>query len=112
VGEIFRWEHPAKALPFTGERFTSETSGQIEIEHLHRYFLARELCRDKDVLDIASGEGYGSALIAQVAKSVIGVEIDAEVVAYATAAYGRNNLTFHQGDARAIPIGTARASPD
>jgi SAM-dependent methyltransferase len=107
VGEIFRWEHPTKALPFTGERFTSETSGQIEIEHLHRYFLARELCRDKDVLDIASGEGYGSALIAQVARSVTGVEIDAEVVAYATAAYGRNNLIFRQGDARAIPLETA-----
>jgi hypothetical protein len=104
VGEIFRWEHPAKALPFTGERFTSAISGQIEIEHLHRYFLARELCRGKDVLDIASGEGYGSAFIAQVARSVIGVEIDAEVVAYATVAYGRPNLKFAQGDARAIPL--------
>ena len=107
MGEIFRWEHPAKALPFTGERFTSETSGQIEIEHLHRYFLAREMCRDKDVLDIASGEGYGSAFIAQVAKSVVGVELDAEVVAYASAAYGRPNLTFQQGDARAIPLDAA-----
>jgi SAM-dependent methyltransferase len=107
VGEIFRWEHPADALPFTGERFTSETSGQIEIEHLHRYFLARELSRDKEVLDIASGEGYGSALLAQTASSVVGVEIDAEVVAHATQAYSRPNLRFVHGDARAIPLPAA-----
>jgi SAM-dependent methyltransferase len=107
VGEIFRWERPARPLPFTGERFTSETSGQIEIEHLHRYFLAREFCRDKDVLDIASGEGYGSALIAQVARSVVAVDVDAAAVTYAGGGYSRPNLWFVQGDARAIPLATA-----
>jgi SAM-dependent methyltransferase len=107
VGEIFRWERPAKGLPFTGERFTSATSGQIAIEHLHRYFLARELSRGKDVLDVAAGEGYGSAMIAQVAKSVVGVEIDAETVAHAARAYDRPNLKFTQGDARAIPLEAA-----
>jgi SAM-dependent methyltransferase len=91
-------------MPFTGERLTSEHGGQTEIEHLHRYLLAREWCRNKDVLDVASGEGYGTALLAQVAKSAIGVEIAPDAVAHATSSYVRENLTYQQGDARVLPV--------
>ena len=104
MGEIFKRPMPAANLPFTGERLTSELIGQTEIEHLHRYFLARHMCRGKDVLDVASGEGYGSALLAQVAKSVIGVELAEDVVAHANTEYGQPNVCFRQGDARELPI--------
>lgn len=107
MGEIFQWEHPAKELPFTGERFTSETAGQIQIEHFHRYFLARDFSRNKDVLDIACGEGYGAALIAQVANFVTGIEIDADTVIHASQVYSRSNLRFIRADARAIPLAAA-----
>jgi len=103
MGEIFQRAAPASALAWTGERLTTETTGQVEIEHLHRYFFARALCRGLDVLDVASGEGYGAALLAQVAKSVVGVEIAAETVEHAQAAYAAPGLTFLQGDARRIP---------
>lgn len=103
MGEIFHRAAPSSALPWTGERLTTETGGQVEIEHLHRYFFARSLCRGLDVLDVASGEGYGAALLAQVAKSVVGVEIAEETVGHATAAYGAPGLTFLHGDARRIP---------
>lgn len=96
-----------KALGFTGERFTSAIEGQIEFEHIHRYLMARDLCRGKDVADIASGEGYGAALLSQVAKSVIGVEIDHGSVAHATQSYPYPNLKFVQGDARKLPIPSA-----
>ncbi len=98
---------PAVSLPFTGERLTSEFGGQTEMEHLHRYMLARHLCRDRHVLDIASGEGYGSAMLAQVAASVIGVEVAAEVVAHAAANYRQANLSYRAGDARQIPLDDA-----
>ena len=58
---------------FTGERMTSAMAGQIAIEHYHRYLFARSFCLGKDVVDVASGEGYGSAQLAQVARSVIGI---------------------------------------
>jgi len=103
MGEIFQRAAPASALAWTGERLTTETTGQVEIEHLHRYFFARALCRGLDVLDVASGEGYGAALLAQVAKSVVGVEIAPETVEHARAAYAVSGLTFLQGDARRIP---------
>lgn len=98
---------PSAPQPFNGERFTSAAWGQIEIEHLHRYFLAREFCRGKDVLDVASGEGYGTAILAEVAHSVIGVEFDYVTVTHARAAYTRNNLHYLVGDARLLPVENA-----
>jgi SAM-dependent methyltransferase len=103
MGEIIAWPKPSSPMPFTGERLTSEFGGQTQIEHLHRYLLAREWCRGKDVLDVASGEGYGTALLAQVARNVVGVEISPEAVAHASGAYRADNLGFVVGDARVLP---------
>ena len=104
MGEIFVRERPLEALAFTGERMTTAMSGQIEYEHLHRYLFARELCRGQDVLDVASGEGYGAALLAQCARSVIGVELDQSSVEHASASYQNERLEFRVGDARQIPL--------
>jgi len=104
VGEIFERAMPAIPLEWTGERLTTATSGQAELEHLHRYFLARNFCRGLDVLDVASGEGYGTALLAQVARSAIGVEISADATAHAYRAYSAPNLRFLTGDACRLPL--------
>src|SRR5271168_673674 len=98
MGEIIAWPKPSSPMAFTGERLTSDYGGQTQIEHLHRYLLAREWCRGKDVLDVASGEGYGTALLAQVARSAVGVEIAPDAVAHATSSYTRENLNYVQGD--------------
>jgi SAM-dependent methyltransferase len=107
MGEIFERPLPEFPLPFTGERLTSAIRGQIEIEHFHRYLYAREFCRQKNVLDVASGEGYGSALLAQVAASVTGVEIARDAVDHARASYQTANLRFVAGDARRLPLDAA-----
>lgn len=104
MGELFERVRPVRPLEWTGERFTTNLTGQIEVEHLHRYFLARHLTRGVDVLDIASGEGYGSSFLAQTAHSVIGVEIDRVAVEHARAAYVAQNLHFVQGSAQSIPL--------
>jgi ubiquinone/menaquinone biosynthesis C-methylase UbiE len=107
MGEIFKYERSAAPLEFTGERLTTAVGGQVELEHIHRYLMARTLCRGKDVLDIASGEGYGAAILAQVARSVVGVDIDHAAVAHAAESYQRPNLRFVRGDARRIPLPNA-----
>nr|WP_294517718.1 methyltransferase domain-containing protein [uncultured Rhodopila sp.] len=86
---------------------TSDIEGQVAFEHFHRYCVARDLCVGKDVLDVASGEGYGTALLAGVARRAVGVEIDAAAVAHARASYTGDNLEFLQGDAVALPLGDA-----
>ncbi len=104
MGELIRREAAVAPLAFSGERLTAAVSGQVEIEHYHRYLLAREFCRGRDVLDVAAGEGYGTALLAQVARSAVGVEIDEGAVEAARAEFDRPNLRFELGDARALPL--------
>jgi SAM-dependent methyltransferase len=103
--EKFPREAAANPEPFTGERLTASIHGQVEIEHYHRYLFARGFCRDLDVLDVASGEGYGAAQLAQVARHVVGVEYAGATARNAAANFGRHNLSFIQADARALPMG-------
>lgn len=74
-------------------------------EHLIRYELVKGFVKDKIVLDIASGSGYGSAILAQAgARQVIGIDIDAEAVAQAEKDYGSERITFKTGKAEAIEL--------
>ncbi len=104
MGELFRQIQPEALLPWTGERMVTGLTGAIEAEHYHRYFLARELCRGKDVLDVASGEGYGSAFLAQTARSVVGVELDPASVEHAAHEYRSANLRYSVGEATKLPL--------
>jgi O-antigen biosynthesis protein len=100
----FRVLLPAQSLEFTGERMTTAVDGVTAFEHFHRYCLARDLCPGLDVLDVASGEGYGSAILAGVARSVVGVEIDAGTVGHAQETYRIDTLRFIQGSAIDLPL--------
>jgi SAM-dependent methyltransferase len=94
---------PADALPFTGERFTPECVREIWYEHWHRYAFAMAVCQGKNVLDAACGEGYGSNLVAGVAREVIGLDISAEAIAHARQRYaGEARVRFEVGDAAAL----------
>jgi len=94
-----------KQLPWTGERLVTQVNDHVgTIEHLHRYAFAMEYVKNKVILDIASGEGYGSNLLAQVATKVIGVDISEEAVSFASQKYVRTNLEFKVGSADLIPL--------
>ena len=90
-------------MEFTGERFIPTEPGSIRLEHYHRYAIALDAVSGKTVLDVACGEGYGSALMSDVARSVVGVDISADVVRHATRSYSsKENLKFVQGSASAL----------
>jgi GT2 family glycosyltransferase/2-polyprenyl-3-methyl-5-hydroxy-6-metoxy-1,4-benzoquinol methylase len=97
-------------MQFTGERFIPTEQGRIRLEHYHRYAMVLEIIKEKTVLDVACGEGYGSFVMADVARSVDGVDISAEAVRHATLNYKKPNLSFHQGSA--TKLGFADASFD
>ncbi|HOF56006.1 MAG TPA: class I SAM-dependent methyltransferase [Prolixibacteraceae bacterium] len=90
----------------TGERFIPGQGGVIELEHLNRYyFVVHQIdITDKTVLDIASGEGYGSNILAKHASRVIGVDISSEAIEHAKKKYQANNLEFIQGSVIEIPL--------
>ena len=92
-------------LEFTGERFIPGTRGEIWIEHWHRYHFAAHWAAGKRVLDVACGEGYGSALLARSAAQVVGVDVSPEAILHATRAYaGVANLSFMRGDCTRLPL--------
>jgi SAM-dependent methyltransferase len=73
-------------------------------EHWHRYLYAAPFVAGKTVLDVASGEGYGSAFLAAHAASVYGVDLALEAIEHSRRMYVQDNLHFLQGRADAIPI--------
>lgn len=89
---------------FTGERFIPGVRGEIEVEHLHRYLFARTMVSGLDVLDIASGEGYGCRILSDTARSVVGVDLDREIVDRATRVHGSESVRFIQGTCLSIPL--------
>jgi SAM-dependent methyltransferase len=91
-------------LEWTGERYVTSVGGEIEFEHTHRYLFAMPFAGGATVLDIASGEGYGSALLGSVARRVVGIDIDEHSVAHAKSKYKYDNLSFIRGDCTAIPL--------
>ena len=91
-------------LPFTGERFVPGTRGEIWIEHWHRYHFAARFVDGKRVLDLACGEGYGSALLARRAAHVIGVDVSPQAIEHATKAYANiRNAEFIAGSCTHVP---------
>jgi 2-polyprenyl-3-methyl-5-hydroxy-6-metoxy-1,4-benzoquinol methylase len=94
-------------LAWTGERLVIEIDGVWGVaEHLHRYALAAEYVKGKIVLDIASGEGYGSNILSTTAASVTGVDIDEQSVKHALSKYSskNNKVTYKHGSATKIPL--------
>jgi ubiquinone/menaquinone biosynthesis C-methylase UbiE len=93
-------------MKFTGERYVPEVEGEIRLEHLHRYLfvLSKMDLSDKIVLDIASGEGYGSNMLAKKAMKVVGIDIAEDTIEYAKKKYQSQNIDFRVGDICKIPL--------
>jgi 2-polyprenyl-3-methyl-5-hydroxy-6-metoxy-1,4-benzoquinol methylase len=67
---------------------------QVEREHMDRYNFVKEFVKEKRVLDVAGGSGYGSFLLASVndVKEVYSVELDENAVRYANYRYPHPKL--------------------
>jgi SAM-dependent methyltransferase len=92
-------------LEWTGERFLPWIGeSTIAYEHLHRYAYASTLVKDKRVVDLACGEGYGAKILAAGATSVVGIDIDENVIRHASEKYGSDNIRFLRGSITAVPL--------
>jgi SAM-dependent methyltransferase len=101
---VFSFPNPPSPMRADGERYVSGILGDIQSEHYHRYLFALSYCTGKDVLDVASGEGYGSACLGQVARSVVGVDASPEAVEFANSNYLNDHVSFKRGLAQKLPI--------
>src|SRR5581483_7295885 len=89
------------------ERLTLEAAQadtMLAAEHRHRYEFAARVCDGRRVLDLCCGSGYGTALLAEHALEVVGVDNDAATIdtAQATVGHELQNVSFELADAVAF----------
>ena len=92
-------------MKFTGERMIPDENRHdaIYAEHLNRYFFASHFVKNRTVLDIASGSGYGSELLQKAgARRVYGVDIAEEAIEFGKELY--KDVEFRKGSVEDIPL--------
>ena len=92
-------------LEDTGERVIPEEmsiTNELLIEHVARYHFALPFIKKGRVLDMASGSGFGTHIIAKKKKNVIdeviGLDFDEQALAYAKQNYYHPKSSFQQAD--------------
>lgn len=86
-------------LSLTGERTLPDVPAENYWyqRHLVVYEWIAERVRDARVLDMACGEGYGSAVLARAAARVVGLDANPEAHEHARLRYTAPNLSFERG---------------
>jgi ubiquinone/menaquinone biosynthesis C-methylase UbiE len=94
-----------KDIIFTGERVVEgKTPERIWSDHKARYEFAAEYVKDKIVLDISCGTGYGSKILyKRGAAKVIGIDISSDSIDFAVANYKTKGIDFEVGNILSIP---------
>ncbi len=78
---------------------------EIYLEHMTRYIFSSQFVKDKVVLDIACGSGYGADhLLKAGAQKVVGVDISEETIGYCKEKYVGDKIEFFVGSVEKIPL--------
>lgn len=96
---VRRTEWDAAAIANDGERVTHLYPNDLYFAHLSLYRFALTFGQGAVVLDAGAGSGYGAAYMADHgAVRVVGVDVDAQAVAFNRAHFARDNLAFEVAD--------------
>ncbi|MFA6039750.1 MAG: class I SAM-dependent methyltransferase [Candidatus Peribacteraceae bacterium] len=92
-------------MQFTGECYVpGQTSDRIREDTLARYRFAQAFVRGKDVLDIACATGTGTLSLWEAgARSVVGMDVSDEALAYANAHCSAPGVQYRKGDLQELP---------
>jgi ubiquinone/menaquinone biosynthesis C-methylase UbiE len=73
---------------------------------LYKHLTDSVVLKDKDIVEIGSGRGGGLAYLAKSysAKSIIGVDLDKNAVAFSNSHHNYDNLSFLCGNAQALQL--------
>jgi SAM-dependent methyltransferase len=102
MAEVYAQRNQPDGVPplqLTGERTLPDVPAENYWyrRHLAVYEWIGARVIGKRVVDMASGEGYGSEVLARGAESVLGVEANPDAFEHARLRYVRQNLRFERG---------------
>ncbi len=80
----------------------------LAILHFSRYCFASHLVKAKRVLDVGCGEGFGSNLLSEYAKSVTGCDVSAKAVSSSESRFGNKVANFLVCDGTKLPFSESR----
>lgn len=102
-GVTNRVRHPTLGHVASERLLPGVDAPAAELEHhVARYTWAFRACEQQDVIDIGCGVGYGTSLLAWVARSATGIDRDASAIEQAQASYQRPNLRYVVDDADSV----------
>ncbi len=94
----------------TGERvipeeFTSTEEYLMYLRHVFAYNYAKSKISSTDsVLEVGSGEGYGTSILSKKAKTIIGLDVDQAAINHAQRKYGNKDCIFKKYPGKKIPF--------
>jgi 2-polyprenyl-3-methyl-5-hydroxy-6-metoxy-1,4-benzoquinol methylase len=97
----------SSGLTDTGERIIPPQDGEVSFvfaRHQFAYQFAKDHVKDKKVIDVGCGTGYGCKTLAENARYVVGVDHDLEALKYCERNFGARNIFFAQTEALSLGL--------
>jgi GT2 family glycosyltransferase/2-polyprenyl-3-methyl-5-hydroxy-6-metoxy-1,4-benzoquinol methylase/Flp pilus assembly protein TadD/spore maturation protein CgeB len=86
-----------------------DVRADVYLHHAKRYGFASQFCEGKDVVDVASGTGYGSKILARHARGVLAMDLEADPLRYGRLTFNSENIRRANADMRALPAANSSA---
>ncbi|HET7725969.1 MAG TPA: class I SAM-dependent methyltransferase [Candidatus Limnocylindrales bacterium] len=100
VARLQAEEHPV----IREEQFASLPERVLHAMHVRAYDEAVSRAQGRDVLDLGCNSGYGTLRLAAVARSAVGVDVNASAIEAARMRPGAEAATFHVIDGVVLPF--------
>jgi len=89
-----------------GERFIDDQSmgRELYLKHMGRYLFSKTYFCGKTIIDSSCGSGFGSNMLSQKAKKVVGIDNSWDAIRYCRERYKKPNLSFLQMDCKRLSL--------
>lgn len=74
----------------TEQMYKDKASRIMYMTHLSRYHFIKTLCKNKFILDMGCGTGYGAYFLRNIARGIVAIDLDKNAINYALRNYSKN----------------------
>ena len=96
--------HAKQPVLTSSENFFTLENYCLYLIHLRAYEEAARMAVDKRVLDLGCNNGYGSNVISEYSKEIVGVDVSPDVIKEARRQFKSGNIRFQVIDGKSLPF--------